>query len=102
MLGEGIYRMKGPEDIVKQLQITEKGTDLIDGANKYLVKVDPSSNKIEIKKAVEELFKVTVIKVNTMNYKGKKKRMRTVKYGKRSDWKRAVVTLKEGDTIDLI
>ena len=94
--------MKGPEDIVKELQVTEKGTDLVDRDNKYLLKVAPSANKIEIKQAVEQLFKVTVTKVNTMCYKGKKKRMRTVKYGKRSDWKRAVVTLKEGDTIDLI
>ena len=54
-----------------------------------------------IKAAVEDLFGVNVEKVNTMRYLGKRKRERTAKYGKRSDWKRAVVTLKEGEKIDL-
>ncbi len=59
------------------------------------------ANKIEIKQAVEELFNVNVTKVNTMNRQGKRKRERTSRYGRTSDWKRAVVTLKEGETIDL-
>ena len=70
-------------------------------ANKYLFQVAPDSNKVEIKRAVESLFDVKVSQVNTMNYTGKRKRQRTAKYGKRPDWKRAVVTLAEGNRIDL-
>lgn len=85
---------------IKALHITEKGTQLA-GQNKYLFKVDPSANKIEIKRAVEDFFKVKVLKVNTMNYTGKMRRERTLHYGKKPDWKRAVVTLREGDKIEL-
>ena len=85
---------------IEALHITEKGTQLA-GLNKYLFKVDPSANKIEIKQAVENFFKVKVVKVNTMNYTGKKRRERTLHYGKKPDWKRAVVTLREGDKIEL-
>ncbi len=92
--------MKKALSAVRGLHITEKGT-LLAAQNKYLFKVDPSANKLEIKQAVEDFFKVTVVKVNTMNYDGKKARQRTVRYGKKPDWKRAVVTLKEGDKIDL-
>jgi large subunit ribosomal protein L23 len=56
---------------------------------------------MEIKRAVQDFFKVTVLKVNTMNYMGKKRRERTLHYGRRVDWKRAIVTLKAGDKIDL-
>ena len=87
--------------IVKRLQLTEKGTLLAEQANQYLFEVDLGANKIEIKKAVEELFNVKVKSVNTMRQDGKRKRLRTQrKFGKRRDWKRAVVTLAEG-TIDL-
>ena len=85
---------------IKGLHITEKGTQLA-GLNKYLFKVDPAANKIEIKQAVENFFKVKVLRVNTMNYTGKKRRERTLHYGKKPDWKRAVVTLREGDKIEL-
>ena len=87
--------------IIKEIQLTEKGTDLREKANQYLFKVDPGANKIEIKQAVESMYGVAVSNVNTMKYAGKRKRERTAKYGKRSDWKRAVVTLKEGSKIDL-
>ncbi len=86
--------------IIKKVQLTEKGTNLQE-QNKYMLEVRPNANKIEIRKAVEEHFDVKVTAVNTANYKGKRKRMRTAKYGKRSDWKRAIVTLKEGDVIDV-
>lgn len=86
--------------IIKKVQLTEKGTNLQEH-NKYMLEVHPTANKIEIRKAVEDHFQVKVVSVNTANYKGKMKRMRTAKYGKRSDWKRAVVTLKEGDVIDV-
>jgi large subunit ribosomal protein L23 len=92
--------MKDSRSIIKKIQITEKGT-LLGEAHKYLFEVAPDSNKVEIKRAVESLFDVKVSQVNTMNYTGKRKRQRTAKYGKRSDWKRAVVTLAEGNSIDL-
>jgi large subunit ribosomal protein L23 len=94
--------MKDPRSIVKELQVTEKGTELGERQNKYLFRVDRAANKIEIRRAVEQLFKVSVTNVNTLRYRGKRKRERTVSYGKRSDWKRAVVTLKRGDKIDVV
>lgn len=93
--------MKNPGAIIRALQLTEKGTALADTQSKYFFKVDRTANKMEIKRAVEELFSVSVATVNTMNFKGKRKRERTVRYGKRAAWKRAVVTLREGSKIDL-
>ena len=92
--------MKDSRAVIKRIQVTEKGTHLAE-SRKYLFTVAPDSNKIEIKRAVEQLFDVKVEKVNTMNYEGNKKRQRTMKYGKRPDWKRAVVTLAEDHKIDL-
>ena len=86
-------------DIVKSLLRTEKGSSLL-SQNKYIFWVDNSANKIQIKRAVEEIHKVHVHSVNTMNVRGKLKRVR-YKLGYTSDWKKAVVTLKEGDTIDI-
>lgn len=93
--------MKEASQIVHTVLVTEKGTHLAETQNKYVLKVDRRANKPEIKKAVEELFSVRVEKVNTMNRPGKKKRERTMNYGSTAGWKRAVVTLKEGDTIEL-
>ena len=93
--------MKNPNTIIKEVLLTEKGTRLTEKENKYIFRVDPSANRIEIKQAVELLFKVKVDKVNVMNRHGKKKRMRTMRYGRTASWKRAVVTLKAGDKIDL-
>lgn len=93
--------MKDAGVVIKRLQLTEKGTLLSETGNKYLFEVNPDANKIEIKRAVEETFSVSVTGVNTMNYKGKRKRNRSSRYGKRRDWKRAVVTLKDGEKIDL-
>ena len=86
--------------IIEKPLITEKGTDLKDKQNKYVFKVDRDANKVDIKHAIEEVFKVRVVKVNTMWVSGKKKRVR-FKEGKTPDWKKAVVTLREGDKIDL-
>ena len=94
--------MKAASNIVKQILLTEKGTRLSELENKYLFKVAINSNKLEIKKAVEELLDVIVIAVNTMRRKGKKKRERTANYGKTAAWKRAVVTLHEDDKISMI
>lgn len=93
--------MKDPQKVIKTMQVTEKGARLSSEENKYYFIVDPSANKVDIKNAVETLFKVSVVKVNTMNYDGKKKRQRTMRYGRTASWKRAVVTLKEGNKIDL-
>jgi large subunit ribosomal protein L23 len=82
--------------------LTEKGTRLSEEENKYIFRVNPAANKVEIKQAVEELFKVNVVSVNTMNRQGKKKRVRTASAGKTAAWKRAVVTLAEGSTIDFV
>jgi large subunit ribosomal protein L23 len=92
--------MKDSRSVIRKMQVTEKGA-LLGEANKYLFEVASDSNKVEIKRAVESLFDVTVKKVNTMNYEGKKKRQRTAKFGKRPDWKRAVVTLAADNKIDL-
>ncbi len=93
--------MKDPEKIILAPQISEKSGAQTETRNCYFFKVHPSANKPEIKRAVETLFKVTVSRVNTMNLPGKPKRERTMKYGHTAAWKRAVVKLKEGDSIDL-
>ena len=88
-------------DIIDHIRLTEKGTLLSEKENKYIFRVKPHANKLQIKKAIELLFKKTVIAVNTCNYAGKKKRERTANVGRKSHWKKAIVTLKEGDRIDL-
>lgn len=93
--------MSPSRQIIQKVLLTEKGSRLQEQFNQYLFRVDPRANKMEIKKAVEDAFNVTVVKVNVMNRKGKKKRLRTQTPGRTSSWKRAVVTLKEGDKIDL-
>jgi len=93
--------MKSAYSVVRKMLLTEKGTRLAEIGNKYLFKVDLNANKQEIKKAIEELFGVKVESVNTMRRLGKKKRERSMSFGKTADWKRAVVTLADGETIDL-
>ena len=91
--------MKDPHDIVKGMIRTEKGANLLP-LNKYLFWVGRDSNKIEIKKAVEEIYKIKVDCVNTVTMRGKLKRVRYA-MGKTPDWKKAIVTLKEGNKIDI-
>ena len=94
--------MYNPYDIVYSVMITEKATNLSEKQQKYTFKVNPKANKIEIKQAIEAIFEdVAVSAVNVMNYSGKMRRMRSARYGKRSDWKKAVVTLKQG-SIDML
>lgn len=93
--------MRPAELIIQRLNLTEKGAVLVEKQNQYLFKVGRDANKIEIKKAVEDLFKVTVENVNTLNRAGKPKRNRRGGMGYRPNWKRAIVTLKAGDKIDL-
>ncbi len=88
-------------DIIETVRLTEKATLLSESLNKYVFRVSPRANKVQIKQAVETLFKKTVIGVNTANYAGKKKRERTAAYGRKAHWKKAIVTLKAGDKIDL-
>jgi len=92
--------MKNPHDIVKGLLRTEKGADMMP-FNKYLFWVDTKANKVEIRDAIENIYKVKVDKVNTLNIKGKPKRVRYT-VGMTSAWKKAVVTLKEGNKIDVV
>jgi large subunit ribosomal protein L23 len=91
------------KDILKKPIITEKLTEQGETLNKYGFIVDKKANKLQIRNAIEEMYGVTVESVNTMNYRGKE-RMRYTKAGiirgKERDYKRAIVTLTEGDTID--
>ena len=90
-----------PFEIIKTVRLTEKGTRQGEKYNQYTVVADRLATKPEIKQAVQELFKVKVIKVNTLNVHGKARRQRTHQAGKAPDWKKAIVTLKKGDKIVL-
>ncbi len=91
--------MKQPQKIIRRPLVTEKSTQQKEGSNQYVFEVQKDANKIEIQSAVERLFKVKVLQVRTVNVLGKLKRLGR-RYGKRPDWKKATVTLKEGDRID--
>jgi large subunit ribosomal protein L23 len=90
-----------PRDVILEPVVSEKSYGLLDeGA--YTFKVHPDANKIQIRQAIESIFDVRVLKVTTANRKGKRKRnRRAMTFGRRADTKRAIVTLVEGDTIDL-
>ena len=92
--------MNEPYDIIETVCLTEKATLLSEKENKYVFRVRPHANKTQIKKAIEVLFKKTVLAVNTCKYAGKKKRERTAAFGHQADWKKAIVTLKKGDKIE--
>lgn len=93
--------MKDPRDVVLAPVVSEKSYELLE-SNVYTFRVHPDSSKPEIKDAIETLFDVTVVKVNTMNRKGKRRRnRRSPTFGSRPDIKRALVTLAEGDQIEL-
>ncbi len=92
--------MKTSHDLILAPVVSEKSYDLIENENTYTFEVDPRSNKEEIRDAIEEIFDVTVLRVNTMNRKGKRKRSGYT-IGRRKDVKRAIVKLAEGDSIDL-
>ena len=91
--------MNGQRDIILAPLISEKGTALAESANQFLFKVRPEANKIEVKRALEALFKVKVVEVRMARYLGKVRRIGR-NLGRRSDWKKAYVTLREGDKID--
>ncbi len=87
--------------VIKTVRLTEKGTRQGARFNQYTVVADPRANKFEIRKAVEEVFKVKVVAVNTLNVRGKPRRLGTPKAGSTPAWKKAIVTLKAGDKIVL-
>ena len=91
--------MRGKYTVIKGPLITEKATGEMEQRNRYSFVVDRRAGKIEIKKAIEANFGVSVTKVNTVTMRGKLKRVRWQR-GKTPDWKKAIVTLKEGETID--
>ena len=92
---------RNPRDIVLKPVVSEKSYALYD-ENVYTFLVADGANKIEIKKAIEEIFSVKVTNVNTLTRKGKRKRnRRTGGWGKRSDQRRAIVSLAEGDRIEI-
>jgi large subunit ribosomal protein L23 len=91
--------MREVHDIVISPLVTEKSTNQREGQNQYSFKVNNRANKIEIKEAVERLFKVKVTEVRTATIRGKVKRLGR-RFGKRPDWKKAIVTVKDEDRID--
>ncbi|HEX6924071.1 MAG TPA: 50S ribosomal protein L23 [Longimicrobiaceae bacterium] len=92
--------MRSLYDVIVRPIVTEKSTELLDRTGKYSFVVAKEANKVEIARAVEKLFNVRVRDVRTMQYRGKERRVgRTI--GRRAAWKKAVVTLREGDTIEI-
>lgn len=91
--------MKQAQKIIRRPLVTEKSTQQKDEHHQYAFEVHRDANKNEIQSAIERLFKVKVVQVRTCNVLGKVKRLGR-KFGKRPDWKKAVVTLREGDRID--
>ncbi len=93
--------MKRIYDIIKKPLFNEKGMDMKERENKILVEIDPRANKHEVKNAMEEIFKVKVEKVATINVRGKLKRYGK-SVGRRSDRKKAIITLRQGEKLDFI
>ena len=91
--------MKDPREVIIRPVITEHSYDMME-KNTYTFEVAKTSNKVEIRQAIEAIFNVSVVKVNTLNVKPKPKRVR-YQVGQTRTWKKAMVTLKEGDTIEL-
>jgi large subunit ribosomal protein L23 len=93
--------MNEPYDLIDTVRLTEKATLLGEKHNQYVFRVARHANKIQIKQAIEKLFGKKVKRVNTANYIGKTRRERTAAFGKKPDWKKAIVTLKDGEKIEL-
>jgi large subunit ribosomal protein L23 len=88
-------------EVIQTVRLTEKGAMQTEKYNKYTVVADKRANSVQIRQAVQELFKVKVLKVNIMNVRGKARRQRTAQAGRSPSWKKAIVTLKAGDKIVL-
>jgi large subunit ribosomal protein L23 len=93
--------MNEPHEIIQTASLTEKSTLLGEKQNKYVFRVSPRANKAQIKDAVQRLFQKKVIDVNACNYAGKQKRVRGP-LGRTAHWKKAIVTLAEGEKIELV
>ena len=93
--------MSQPHDLIETIILTEQAALLTEKHNRYVFRVRPHATKTQIKSAVEQLFGKKVTAVNTANYYGKQRRKRTAAQGTTSDWKKAIVTLAEGETIEL-
>jgi large subunit ribosomal protein L23 len=94
--------MNEVHDYIQSVILTEKATLLSEKLNKYVFRVTPAANKLQIKRAIEVIFKKKVLDVNTANYAGKKKRERKADFGRRPHWKKAIVTLQKGEKLDLV
>lgn len=94
--------MRDIYSVIDTIRLSEKATLLQEENNDYVFKVARNANKLEVKRAVEQLFGVKVTEVRTCNYGGKKKRERRPDAGRTAQWKKAYVRLKEGDSIDLV
>ena len=92
--------MKSVNNILSQAILSEKSTIIKEKENKFVFKVNPLANKLEIKRAIESAFGVKVVDVKTINVKGKTKRLGRFE-GQRSSWKKAIIRLKEGNTIEI-
>ena len=94
--------MNEPTNLIHNIRLTEKASLLGEKNNQYVFRVDPRANKLQIKQAIQELFGKKVIRANTAQYAGKKKRERRADFGRRVHWKKAIVTLAQGEKIDLV
>ncbi|MFV0417045.1 MAG: 50S ribosomal protein L23 [Chthoniobacterales bacterium] len=94
--------MKDQFDVIDTVLMTEKATLLSEKHNQYVFRVNRKANKIQIRQAIEQIFNKKVEAVNTANFDGKKKRERRADFGRTARWKKAIVTLKEGEKLDLI
>jgi large subunit ribosomal protein L23 len=92
--------MLGIYDVLKRPLVTERGMRALEKSNTYVFEVHPKANKVQIRNAVERLFSVKVVSVNTANRRGKVKRTRSGDVAM-PDWKKAYVRLREGDSIEL-
>ncbi|HUF63568.1 MAG TPA: 50S ribosomal protein L23 [Verrucomicrobiales bacterium] len=88
--------------VIRRIRLSEKAALLTERNNEYVFEVDRRANKLQIKEAVERILRKKVVSVNTCNYRGKKKRERRADFGRTAHWKKAMVRLKEGETIDLV
>ncbi len=92
--------MKDAYQVILKPLLSEKGTRLKEEANQYVFRVAKTANKVEIKQAIEQLFKVTVLQVRSVRMQGKVKRLGRFQ-GRQPNWKKAIVTLKAGESIEL-
>lgn len=93
--------MNEPYQLIDSPVLTEKATLLSEKNGQYVFRVNPRANKLQIKAAIEKLFGKKVASVNTANFAGKKRRERRADFGRTAHWKKAIITLKEGEKIEL-